>query len=152
MHGWQGGGLDGANSDRFLKKIADLRKVAPPITYPILNTLQKFQYITTGCFGWELCSDYKKRIQDFQTGLVGLQKYCRRVFRINFTIAWKLHMICCHLEPLLTKLGTGLAVYCEQAGEAVHHKMKNIKARFKRNIYHINHGRAQMGSVVNWLR
>ena len=48
------------------------------------------------------------------------------------------------------KLGTGLAVYCEQAGEAVHHKMKKNKARYKRNIYHINHSRAQMGSVVNW--
>ena len=41
VHGRQGGGLDGANSNRFLKKVADLRKVAPPITYPILKTLQK---------------------------------------------------------------------------------------------------------------
>ena len=62
VHGQQGSGLNGANSNRFLQKIADLRKAAPPITYPILNTLQKFQYITTRCLGWELCSDYKKRI------------------------------------------------------------------------------------------
>ena len=41
VHGQQGGGLDGANSNRFLQKIADLRKVAPPITYLILNTLKK---------------------------------------------------------------------------------------------------------------
>ena len=59
VHRQQGGGLNGANSDRFLKKIADLRKLSPPITYPILIKLQKFQYITTRCFGWKLCSDYK---------------------------------------------------------------------------------------------
>ena len=104
----------------------------------------------TGCFGWDLCPDYKEKIQLFKSSLVKLRSYCSSKLKMKFTITWKLHMICCHLEPLLTRLGHGLAIYCEQAGEAVHCKMKKTKARYKRNVYHANHGKAQLNSVVNW--
>ena len=43
-----------------------------------------------------------------------------------------------------------LAVVCEQAGEAVHHKFKQCKARYQRNKYHTKHGKAQRKAVVNW--
>ena len=69
---------------------------------------------------------------------------------MKLTIPWKLHMVCAHLEPLLTQLGQGLAIFCEQAGEAVHCKLKKTKARYKRNQYHSQHGRAQKTAVSHW--
>ena len=74
----------------------------------------------------------------------------QNILKVKLTITWKLHMVCCHLEPLLTKLGRGLGLFCEQAGEAVHHKMKKTKARYKRNVYHHRHGKAQLRTVVHW--
>ena len=52
-------------------------------------------------------------------------------------------MLSCHLEPLLTRVGQELAIYCEQAGKAIHHKFKGIKSLYKRNKYHAMHGKAQ---------
>ena len=80
----------------------------------------------------------------------GLKLYSRGVLRVRLTITWKLHMVCAHLEPQLTKLGTGMAVVCEQAGEAVHCKYKPTKARYKRNKYHSGHDKAQKSAVVHW--
>ena len=50
------------------------------------------------------------------------------VLKIKMTIPWKLHMVCAHLETQLIRLGWGLAIFCEQAGEAVHAKFKPTKA------------------------
>ena len=59
-------------------------------------------------------------------------------------------MVCAHLEPLLTQLGRGLAIYAEQAGEAVHYKYKRTKSRYQRNKYHPKHGEKQVKAVSNW--
>ena len=53
----------------------------------------------------------------------------QEVLKIKVNITWKIHMICCHLETQLTRLGRGLAIVCEQAGEAVHSKLKKTEAR-----------------------
>ena len=44
-------------------------------------------------------------------------------------IPWKLHIVFAHLEETLTRLGQGLGMFCEQAEEAVHYKVKKTKAR-----------------------
>ena len=49
--------------------------------------------------------------------------------KIKVNITWKIHMMCCHLETQLTRLGRGIAIVCEQAGEAVHSKLKKTEAR-----------------------
>ena len=59
-------------------------------------------------------------------------------------------MVCCHLDPLLDRLGRGLAIMCEQAGEAVHDKFKRTKLRYNKNKYHQSHGKAQKKAVVHW--
>ena len=56
-----------------------------------------------------------------------------------------------HLELLLTQLERGLAIYAEQAGEAVHYKYKHTKSRYQRNKYHPNHGKKQVKAVSNWF-
>ena len=68
----------------------------------------------------------------------------------KLTITWKLHMVCTHLEPLLTQLGRGLAIYAEQAGEVIHYKYKHTKSRYQRNKYHPKHSEKQVKAVSNW--
>ena len=72
------------------------------------------------------------------------------MLKLTLTITWKLHMVCSHLESLLDRLGTGLAIVCEQAGEAVHCKFKKTKSRYQMNQYHNNHGKAHKSAVVHW--
>ena len=59
-------------------------------------------------------------------------------------------MVACHLEHLLDRLGRGLVVVCEQAGESVHHKIKRCKARYQSNKYHAMHRKAPRNAVVQW--
>ena len=116
--------------------------MVPSRALPIITCLEKFRDIKDGCFGWDLAEDYKERIQSFTRAVASLQEYCQvpiycseemivlqGVLNIKMNITWKIHMICCHLEPQLTRLGRGLGVLCEQAGEAVHAKFKKTEAR-----------------------
>ena len=150
VHGRHGGALDGANTVRFMKKIEAMRRVVPVQALPILDTLKLFREIQHGCFGWELCKDYKQKIHKFTESVASLKIYCETTLKIKYTIPWKLHMVCCHLEPLLDRLGRGLAIVCEQAGEAVHAKFKLTKSRYNKNKYHESHGKAQKKAVVHW--
>ena len=68
----------------------------------------------------------------------------------KLTITWKLHIVCAHLEPLLTQLGRGLAIYAEQAGEAVHYNYNRTKSRYQRNKYHPKHGEKGVMAVSIW--
>ena len=128
VHGRHGGALDGANTVKFMKKIEAMRQVVPARALPILDTLKLFREIQHGCFGWELCKDYKQKIHKFTESVARLKIYCETTLKVKYTIPWKLHMVCCHLEPLLDRLGRGLAIVCEQAGEAVHAKFKLTKS------------------------
>ena len=138
-------------ASRFLKKLGELRKVVPTHALPILDFLDIFREIQKGCFSWTLCNNYSTLIKDFVKSVKYLQTYCPSTLKISFSISWKLHMVCCHLEPLLDRLKCGLAMVCEQAGEAVHHKFGRCKARYKRNQYHAKHGKAQHKAVVQWV-
>ena len=76
-------------------------------------------------------SIYKERILDFIDSVKKLQEHFREVLNMkSITIPWKLHIVCIHLEENLTRMGQGLEIVCEQAGEAVHHKVKKTKARY----------------------
>ena len=83
VHGRQGGGLDGANCDRFMKKIDVLQKFVPPTALPILNILQLFRRVQTGCFEWDLCPDYKEMIHDFIESVKKLQVHFREVLNMK---------------------------------------------------------------------
>ena len=83
----------------------------------------------------------------FTESMAKLKVYCEKTLKVKYTFPWKLHMVCCHLEPLLDWLGRGLGIVCEQAGEAVHAKFKRTKSRFNKNKYH---GKAQKKAVVYW--
>ena len=80
VHGRHGGGLDGANSNRFLKQLDLLATAIPRKLLPIIKTLKLFREIVTGCFSWELCTDYKDRITAFTNSLQSLVVYCKVMY------------------------------------------------------------------------
>ena len=113
-------------ASRFLKKLGELRKVVPTHALTILDFLDLFREIQKGCFSWTLCNNYSTLIKDFVKSVKYLQTYCPSTLKISFSISWKLHMVCCHLEPLLDRLNCGLAMVCEQAGEVRRYLIRDL--------------------------
>ena len=66
MHRYQGGGLDGRNSSKFLFKLDLLQLELPINLHPVLDTLKIFSDVVEGCFSYELCTNYKEKIMDFR--------------------------------------------------------------------------------------
>ena len=64
MHGYQGGGLDGRNSSKFLFKLDLLQLELLINLHPVLDTLKIFSGVVEGCFSYELCTNYKKKLID----------------------------------------------------------------------------------------
>ena len=75
VHGRHGGGLDGTNSLKFLKKLDLLATVVPPKLMPIIVVLKRFRSVVDGCFGWDLCWNYKQQISSFRDCLLKRQVY-----------------------------------------------------------------------------
>ena len=49
-----------------------------------------------------------------------------------------------------SEMAVDTGLNAEKAGEAVHHKYKKTKGRFKRNKYHSLHGEALKKAVCYW--
>ena len=62
IHGYQGTGLDGNNSKKFLSCSKELEQLLPEnAAMPaIIDLLAKFDRVVTGCFSYELAPDYIK--------------------------------------------------------------------------------------------
>ena len=112
----KGGGLDGNNSRKLLKKLDNLKLELPANLYPILKTLNLFKQIVDGCFSHNPCSDYKARINQFKESYKKLIAYCQKSLKVNLTVSWKVHCVTAHLEDVLTKEQKGLAMFAEQTG------------------------------------
>ena len=93
VHGRHGGGLDGANSMKLLRKLDELGAAVPRALIPIVNLLKKFKSIVDGCFGWDLCWDYKERISSFTAAFLKLQAFVMKAFKVKLTTTWKIHMV-----------------------------------------------------------
>ena len=109
VRGYQGGGLDGNNSEKLLHLTDELRRVAPFNCIPVLNLMSAFLRITEGCFSWDLAPDYEERIQVIQLFpyinniiIVNLHQVFRRQYEevmlycemmgLPFTVSWKVHV------------------------------------------------------------
>ena len=58
-HGYQGGGLDGNNSKKFLCRSMELDQLLPVTSAPaVIDLLQKFDMVVKGCFSYELDSTF----------------------------------------------------------------------------------------------
>ena len=78
---YQGGGLDGNNSNKFLKKYNDLDQLMPDIAAPttaaIIDLLTKFDKVVSGCFGYNLVADYSQLLDKYKTSIWELFRVCK---------------------------------------------------------------------------
>ena len=149
-HGYQGGGLDGNTSNKFLKKLEAMEDDILPVLHPVLNTLLMFRSVVEGCFSWDLAEDFKARITAFTTSYRELMAYSVAVLEQPLTVTWKVHCVSAHLAPFLEKHGQGLANISEQVGESAHHAMKPQMQRHQRSESNPVHGEMQLRAVVKF--
>lgn len=145
--GYQGGGLDGNNSRKFLQKLDILKSEVPRKLHPILETLKLFNLVVESCFSHELSSDYREKILNYKQSYKQLSDYCNKRLKFKLTVSWKVHCVTAHLEEFLTRQKTGLAKFAEQTGEAAHCSMKPVMKRHSRSEGHKDHGQKQMIAV-----
>ena len=60
---------------RFLRWTGAMRTVAPSSSFPIIDILDRFRFIVSGCFGWELVHDYCDIISNFTKAVATLNVY-----------------------------------------------------------------------------
>ena len=86
MHGYQGGNLDGRNSSKFLFKLYLLQLELPINLYQVLETLKIFSHIVEGCFSYELCTSYKKKIKDCRDSYKNLMVYSKKSLKFPLPV------------------------------------------------------------------
>ena len=145
--GYQGGGLDGNNSRKFLQKLDILKSEVPRKLHPILETLKLFNLVVESCFSHELSSDYREKILNYKQSYKQLSDYCNKRLKFKLTVSWKVHCVTAHLEEFLTRQKTGLAKFAEQTGEAAHCSMKPVMKRHSRSEGHKEHGQKQLSAI-----
>ena len=91
IHNYQGGGLDGNNSKKFLKKCNDLDQLLPdtaaPTTAAIIDVLNKFDKVVSGCFGYNLVADYSQLLDKFKTSIWELFRVYKCILGITHTVS-----------------------------------------------------------------
>ena len=159
FRGYQGVGFDGNNSDRFLKRLDLLRidilnasQIDPILMnlIPIVDCLQHFQCVQTQAFGMEVGENLNEAVTNFKESYQSLILHLHEVYKYKLTITWKIHIACCHIEPLVKARKFGLGVFAEQAGEAIHHQFKKTWANYKRRINHEEYGIKLKKSVTSF--
>ena len=140
VHGYHSGGLDGGNSNLFLKHLAFLSEGTSAEAAPIFEMLSKFKVVVKACFSLDLAVTYRADIDRFNASVHNLVKHFNEVLKITLNPTWKVHILVCHLKQFLDEKKVGLGIYCEQTSEAAHSIMKPTIQRFKRKADHELHG------------
>ena len=140
IRGYHGGGLDGVNSNLFLKHLDYLLEGAPSEAQPIKKMLSSLLKVMKSCFSADLYPSYKEDISRFREAAVAMITSAKQVRGKVLKATWKVHILACHVEPFLEEKQVGLGVFCEQTTEAAHCAMKPTLQRFKRKADHLLHG------------
>ena len=138
-HGYQGGGWDGANSNKILKLLDKMELLIPPHLLPFVYCLRKFKQVVDSCFGNNLDNDFEDRICAFKSAFLEC-KDVSQSFGQDLRLTWKVHIIFNHIVPFCKYHNSGLGMFAEQTGESIHAKFKSTYARYKRDSQHIDHG------------
>ena len=75
IRGYHGGGLDGGNSNLFLKHLNFLSTGTPHKAKPIFDMLVNFKAVVKGCFSLDLEVTFKADIDQFIKSVVNLIKH-----------------------------------------------------------------------------
>ena len=140
VHGYHGGGLDGGNSNLFLKHLEFLSERTSNNVAPIFEMLMKFKVVVDGCFSLDLSNNYQQDIDDFISSVQSLISYSKEYLNLTLNPTWKVHILVTHLKLFLDEKKVGLGIYCEQTSEAAHSILKPTIRRFKRKADHDLHG------------
>lgn len=140
-----GGGYDGANCNKILKKVENLEECLKESNdgtrlMPLIEGLRNFKLVVADCFGSELKPTYKDTLTIFGQCYINLVDWAENSLQQKLTVTWKVHILIAHLHQFIAIKNEGLAPYAEQAGEAVHAKFKSTWQRYKRNVNHTEHG------------
>ena len=132
-HGYNGGGLDGKNSSKVLKSLNTIRDYV--ITnkmlkfIPVIDALVSFSDVVQSCFGMQLDSEYRRKIEHFNDRISELE-INQRSDNLNFSMGWKGHNLKFHLADQLDLMKMPLGIYSEQTSEAAHRSMKKTLSRY----------------------
>ena len=101
FHGYHGGGLDGVNSELFLKHLDFLLQDAPAEIKPVLTMLQNFKTVVQSSFSIDLSDTYIQDIDLFNASMTSLIEHFNTSLNINVTPTWKIHILVAHIKLLL---------------------------------------------------
>ena len=140
MRGYHGGGLDGVNSNLFLKHLDYLLEGASSGAEPFKEMLASLLKVMKSCFSVDLYPSYKEDLRQFREAAAAMVSHAKEFRGKVVKPTWKVHILVCHVEPFLEEKQVGLKVFCEQTSEAAHCVMKPTLQRFKRKADHLLHG------------
>ena len=140
VRGYQGGGLDGVNSNLFLRHLDFLLFSVPAEAQPVKEMLASLKVVVQSCFGTELSPTYKADLSQFRKAASDMIKHLLQARRKVVKPTWKIHILACHVETFLDEKQVGLGIFCEQTSEAAHCVLKPTIQRFKRKVDHRLHG------------
>ena len=101
IRGYHGGGLDGGNSNLFLKHLNFLSTGTPHKTKPIFNMLVNFKVVVKGCFRLDLEFTFKADIDQFNKSVVYLINHSNKKLQIPLSPTGKIHILVTHLKPFV---------------------------------------------------
>ena len=139
-HGYNGGGLDGKNSDKVLKKLDQIEEFVIKFSagyVPVVDALKCFREVVTACFGMKLDPEFKQKILNFNSIVEDLVIYlasedflAKTGESVNLSLGWKGHNIRFHLIDQLERTQHSLGIYSEQTSESAHKNMKKTLNRY----------------------
>ena len=159
FRGYQGVGLDGNNSNRFLTYLDQLEldllsaiQLEPKYQalLSVVHCLRLFDKIKEKAFGFFKGPDLEESVNLFKYSFKELQVTLKNEFKYELNVSWKVHIVVNHLVPFLNNVPHGLGVYCEQAGESTHHCHKEVWQRYKRRMDHGDYGAQLKKSFVEF--
>ena len=149
--GYHGGGFDGNNSKKVLDRLESLEEQVPLSCLPLVDLLRSFRPIVSGCFGSTLDPEYPRLFREFKDSFLKAQEHIQNVDAdVSLRVSWKLHIAMIHMPQFFDRTGQSMSRFSEQTGEAVHHKMREIMARFRVDEDNPKHGERLKRAVVEF--
>ena len=90
--------------------------------------------------------ELKKMFVNLKNSVLSLQELCENQGK-KLSLTWKVHILLCHVEPLVLSHKCGLGRYAEQVGESIHAKFKPTLSRYNRSEGHTEHGDKLLSAV-----
>ena len=100
--GYHGGQFEGNECNVVLNNLDRLRDYVPNHFHEYVDTLEAFQDVKSGCFGYKLAPDYFKRIRTFELKMV--------ILRIKFKVSvlLKCHVVFEHVQQVILETGRAI--------------------------------------------